>query len=136
MVISSTPVVDPGADRAEVASHVPACGGPAVEDPLDVVGSRRGGEVEVARLQPPHQRVSHRTADQRDLVAGVGESLADRLEDWRGAYELAHSCALHVGKGRLRRHDAPPYEERAGTASLVSIRHVTEPCEPQPVSCR
>ena len=50
-----------------------------LEQPLGLVGARRGGEVEVV-LQPAEHRVAHRTADQRQLVAGLGEQRAELVD--------------------------------------------------------
>ena len=57
------------ADGAEVAAHVPGRLAPRREQPLGLVGARRGREVEVG-VRPAEHRVADRPADQRQLVAG------------------------------------------------------------------
>ena len=58
------------ADRAEGAADVPGRVGPAGQQPLDLLGPRRRGQVEVVVLSPEH-RVADRAAHQGQLVPGA-----------------------------------------------------------------
>ena len=76
------------------------------------LGPRRRGEVEVV-LEPPDHRVADRAADQRQLLAGIGEQGAE-LVDHRAdpvqlladpALDLDDREGLQCGVG----HDRPVY---------------------------
>ena len=85
------------ADRAERAADVPRRVGPAGEHPLDVVGSCRGGEVEVVVPATEH-RVAHRSPDQGQLEAGLGEPPAELVDHRRDPVQLRSDVALGVGQ--------------------------------------
>ena len=87
------------ADGAEVAAHVPGRVTPLREQPLGVVGPRRGGEVEVG-VRPAEHRVAHRPADQRQLVAGGREHLAEVVDHGRDPLQLEVRVALELDHGQ------------------------------------
>ena len=90
------PVALAAADGAERAAHVPDRVGPALEQPLGLLGARRGREVEVV-VVPAEHRVAHRTADQGQLVAGLGEAPAEVVDHRRDPVQLGRDGALDVG---------------------------------------
>ena len=71
----------------------------AAQQPLGVVGPRRGGEVEVV-VRPAEHRVAHRAADQRELVAGVREQRAEVVDDRRDPVQLDVRVALELDHGQ------------------------------------
>ena len=86
------------------------------QQPLGLVGPGRGGEVEVVVGAAEH-RVAHRAADQRQLVPGLGEQRAQRVEHRRDPVELGAHRALDVGhpqrEGRRRRARPASLEDGA-----------------------
>ena len=84
---------------SQVASAQPG------QQPLDLVGARRGGEVEVV-VQPAEHRVAHRTADQRQLVPGGREPGAELVDHRRDPVELRGDVALGVGEADAPRRSA------------------------------
>ncbi len=87
------PLAAARADGAEVAPHVPQpTVAPGPQQLLGLLRPGRGGEVEVVMGTPQHG-VTHRPADQVQLVAGLGEALTQLVEHGRQAVELP----LHAG---------------------------------------
>jgi hypothetical protein len=90
--------VDPAADRAERATHVPVCGREGLQQLEDAVRPRVRGEVEVAD-RAAEERVPHRTADQGEFVARLGERGRQTLQRALiGQFVQAangRGCALH-----------------------------------------
>ena len=76
---------------SQVASAQPG------QQPLDLVGARRGGEVEVV-VRPAEHRVAHRAADQGQLVPGGREPRPELVDDRRDPVELRGDVALGVGQ--------------------------------------
>ena len=100
------------ADGAEGATHVPDGVGPAGQQPLGRVGPGRRGEVEVVLVATDH-RVADRAADQRQLLAGVGEAGAELVDDGTDPVELCPDPALDLDDREWRQsdvgHDRPVY---------------------------
>jgi len=62
-----------------------------------LVGGGGGGEIEVVP-QLAEQGVADGTADQEDLVSGLGEQATQIVDDGRNAQELAHRVGLGFGQ--------------------------------------
>jgi hypothetical protein len=93
------------ADGAERPADVPGGVGPAGEQPLDLVGAGRRGQVEVVVPSPQH-RVAHRAAHQGQLVPGIGEARSQLVDDGRDPVELGGHVALGVGQPNAPRRSA------------------------------
>ena len=59
-------------DGPELDAGVPEGVGPGAQRPLDLLGARVGGEVQIG-AQAPEQRVAHTAADEVELVARIDE---------------------------------------------------------------
>ncbi len=95
------PVTDPGADGAERATHVPHRVDPAGEQLLGLLGAGRRGEVEVV-LEAAEHRVADGAADQRQLLAGGGEALAELVDHRPDPRQLLAHAALDLDDGQRR----------------------------------
>ena len=86
------PIVPKARPMSHVASAQP------VEQPLDLVGARRRGEVEVV-VRPAEHRVAHRAADQGQLVPGRRRTALPSSSMHRSdPVELGRDVALGVGQ--------------------------------------
>jgi hypothetical protein len=101
-----------GADRAELAAHVPRRGAPRREQRLGLVRSCRGREVEVAH-HPPEERVAHGPADEREVVTGIREPGAEVGQRRDGRREVRHRPAKERGGGLTGGHEHQGYAARA-----------------------
>jgi hypothetical protein len=72
-----------------------------LEQPLGLVRAGRGGEVEVV-VRPAEHRVAHRAADQRELVTGRGEPLAELVDHRRDPVQLRRAAGPPTRTGRRR----------------------------------
>src|SRR5690606_11643952 len=93
-------VTAPRADRPELAPDVPVGVAPACEEPLGLLGAGGGGEVEVV-AHPPEERVADGAADEREVVAGVGEHVPEREDVGRqGRQRLRGRSDERLRRGR------------------------------------
>jgi len=90
------------ADGAEVAAHVPGRVAPAREQPFGVVGTGGRREVEVG-VRPAQHRVTHRAADQRQLVAVGLEQRTELVDHRRDPLQLDGRVARQLGHGEQAR---------------------------------
>ena len=87
-----------GADRAELLADVPVGGAPRGEQPLGLLGTGGGGEVEVV-AHLAEEGVTDRAADERQLVSGVGEGGPELEDSGRQRGERGGRRAHERGRG-------------------------------------
>ena len=74
-------------------------------------------------MQPPEHRVTHRPADQGELLARVREASAELGGDQRDPLQLRHHPGLHVGDQQgLLGHGGQVYGRGAGMPSQAGRR--------------
>ena len=93
------PIVPKARPMSHVASAQPC------EQPFDLLGTSRGGQVEVVVL-PAEHRVADRAAYQRQLVPGSRETGPELVDHGGDAVELGGDVALGVGQPDASRRSA------------------------------
>ena len=93
------PMVPKARPMSHVASAQPG------QQPLDLVGARGGGQVEVVVAAAQH-RVAHRPADEGQLVPGGREPRAQLVDHGCDPVELGGDVALGVGQPDAPRRSA------------------------------
>src|SRR5690554_5691477 len=91
------------ADRAEFPADVPDRIGPSIDGLLDLLGPCGRGEVPVV-ARTSEQYITHRAADQDELVALSGEALAE-LDENRCGGKQAIDGGPPCGRQGWRGHE-------------------------------
>ena len=98
----------PGADRAELAAHVPRGRPPRRQDALGVVRAGRGREVEVGR-DAAEEGVAHRPADEGEVVPGRREPLTEVGEERQDGRQVGDRLPEQAGGGLSGGHEHQGY---------------------------
>ena len=102
------------ADGAEVAPDVPGRIRPGSQQSLDLGRARTGGEVQVDG-RAPEEGITHRPADQRQLVSGGGKELPELGQQGQRGAQMRHRAAHRLGVGGF--HESQPYAAADGCST-------------------